>query len=301
MGVASPSAHLTQSRVRADVSVRHLSPATLVELERTAVQLAHLAGEHIRELPLDAPAVQFKPHAPGMPGNADPVSNVDREIETHLRAVVTERFPQHLVIGEETEEGGPEDAPFIWVIDPLDGTTNYLNGLPLFAASVGVLYRHIPVAGAIWCASTHALRPGIYHAHLDGTLSFDDEPFTRKPSGPWRGLASEPGDTPRYGAFFDTRVLASAALECALVAAGVLRVAYLSRPAIWDVAAGIVLARAAGCRVLTRRESDWVSLDAFSARNARKRIATLRAWRQPVLIGEPRALAREAAVATALA
>ena len=265
------------------------------------MQLASIAGEHIRSLPLDALAVQFKAARPGAPSNADPVSNVDREVEAKLRGVVSERFPNHVVIGEETERAEPDDAAFIWVIDPLDGTTNYLNGLPLFASSVGALYRHAPVAGAIWCASTPAQRPGVYHAYQDGPLSFDGAPLARRPTAAWRGLASEPGDVPRYGAFFETRVLASAALECAFAAAGVLRVAYLARPAIWDVAAGVVLARAAGCRVLTRRENAWLPFTAFSAANARKRIATLRAWRQPVLIGEPHAVDREAAVATAIA
>ncbi|HEU4625314.1 MAG TPA: inositol monophosphatase family protein [Steroidobacteraceae bacterium] len=280
--------------------MRQLPTATLVELERTAVQLAQLAGQYIHTLPLDALAVRFKAARPGAASNADPVSNVDREVEARLRHVVAERFPRHVVIGEEHEEQEPEDAPFIWVIDPLDGTTNYLNGLPLFASSIGVLHRHVPVAGAIWCACTHERRPGIYHAHHEGVLSLDGVPLARKPKGAWRGLASEPGDVPRYGAFFETRVLASAALECAFAAAGVLRVAYLARPAIWDVAAGVVLARVAGCRVLTRRENTWQPLTAFSAPNARKRIATLRSWRQPVLIGDPHAVDREAAVATAL-
>jgi myo-inositol-1(or 4)-monophosphatase len=280
--------------------VKQLSVTTLLELERTAVQLAQLAGQYIHTLPLDALAVQFKAARPGAASNADPVSNVDREIEARLRRVVSERFPQHVVIGEETEQHEPEDAPFIWVIDPLDGTTNYLNGLPLFASSIGVLHRHVPVAGAIWCACTHERRPGVYHAYFDGPLSLDGTPLTRRPAAAWRGLASEPGDVPRYGAFFETRVLASAALECAFAAAGVLRVAYLERPAIWDVAAGVVLARAGGCRVLTHREHKWQPLTAFSAANARKRIVTLRAWRQPVLIGERHAVDREAAVATAL-
>jgi myo-inositol-1(or 4)-monophosphatase len=280
--------------------VRPLPATTLLELERTAVQLARLAGEYVHTLPLDALAVQFKAARPGAPSNADPVSNVDREIEARLRRVVAERFPQHVVIGEECEQCEPDDAPFIWVIDPLDGTTNYLNGLPLFASSIGLLHRHVPVVGAIWCASTHERRPGVYHAYHDGPLSLDGVPLPRRPTAAWRGLASEPGDVPRYGAFFETRVLASAALECAFAAAGVLRVAYLERPAIWDVAAGVVLARAGGCRVLTRRENTWQQLTAFSATNARKRIVTLRAWRQPVLIGEPHAVDREAAVATAL-
>jgi fructose-1,6-bisphosphatase/inositol monophosphatase family enzyme len=152
----------------------------------------------------------------------------------------------------------------------------------------------------VWCATTHECRPGIYHARHDGPLSFDGVELTRRPPAQWRGLASEPGDVSRYGAFFETRVLASAAVECALAAAGVLRVAYLSNPAIWDVAAGIVLARAGGCRVMTRRDGAWHPFTGFSAPNARKRIASLPGWRQAVLIGDPKAIDREAAVATAL-
>jgi myo-inositol-1(or 4)-monophosphatase len=135
---------------------------------------------------------------------------------------------------------------------------------------------------------------------MDSALSFDGVELTHRKRAQWRGLASEPGDVSRYGAFFDTRVLASAAVECALAAAGVLRIAYLSNPAIWDVAAGIVLARAGGCSVMTRRDSEWIPFTGFSAINARKRIITLRSWRQPVLIGDPKAIEREAAVATAL-
>src|SRR5689334_5240867 len=94
-------------------AVRQLPRATLLELERTAVQLAHLAGEHIGSLPLDALAVEFKAARAGAASNADPVSNVDREVEARLRRAVSERFPHHVVIGEESESAEPEDAPFI--------------------------------------------------------------------------------------------------------------------------------------------------------------------------------------------
>jgi len=274
-----------------------LPTATLLELEHTAVQLAQLAGEYIHTRPLDAHGVQFKAAHSGAAANSSPVSNIDREIEARLRAVVSERFPQHLVIGEESDAAERGDAAFIWVIDPLDGTTNYLNGLPLFASSSAVLHRHVPVAGAIWCACTHARRPGVYHAYYDGPLSFDGAPLIRRPAAAWRGLASEPGDAPRYGSFFETRVLASAALECALAAAGVLRIAHLQRPAIWDVAAGVVLARAAGCSVLTRTASTWREFTSFSAPNTTTCTRALRAWRQPVLICDPQMMARAAEIA----
>jgi myo-inositol-1(or 4)-monophosphatase len=281
--------------------VKSLSTDCTRRLEHTAVRLAQLAGAHILSAPLDRSSIEFKNVSHAAPDNSGPVSNIDREVEAQLRAVIGKLHPDHLVIGEETDTPARDDVPFVWVIDPLDGTTNYLNGLPLFASSIGLLYRHVPIVGAVWCASTHACRPGIYHARREGPLCFDGVPLPPRKSAAWRGLASEPGDHARYGAFFETRVLASAALECAFVSAGLLRIAHLAAPAIWDVAAGVVLASAAGCRVMTQREGRWREFTAFSAAKARKRIVTLRSWRQPVLIGEAHAIDREAAVATAIA
>jgi myo-inositol-1(or 4)-monophosphatase len=271
----------------------------LGELEQTALHLARTAGDHIACAPFETTQVQLKKARAGVAEDSDPVSNVDREVEQLVRAAINERFPTHAILGEESDVAQNEESPFIWVIDPIDGTTNYLNGLPLYACSIGVLYRHFPVVGAIWCASTHARKPGVYHASEDGKLSFEGEPITRRALH-CRGVASEPGAPPRHGAFFETRVLAAAAVECAFVASGLLRLAYISAPAIWDVAAGITLARAGGCRVLTKRNHTWMPFSGFTALNAKKRLSGLRAWRQPVLIGEARAVDREAALETGL-
>ncbi len=278
-----------------------LPPSTMLkELENAAARFARAAGDHISNTPRDTIRVQLKKARTGLAADSAPVSNVDREVEQTIRDGISDRFPSHAILGEESEQAQSDDASaYVWVIDPIDGTTNYLNGLPLYGCSIGVLYRHFPIAGAVWCACTHAQRPGVYHACEDGPLSFDGEPLTRRTPS-CRGIASEPGDTPRYGAFFDTRVLASASLECAFAAAGLIQLAYISAPAIWDVAGGIALARAAGCRVITRRDHEWTPFTSFTPRNARKRLATLRSWRQPVLIGEPRAVDREAALGTGL-
>jgi myo-inositol-1(or 4)-monophosphatase len=272
----------------------------LKEIESAAARFARAAGDHISATPRDSIDVKLKKPRAGLAEDSAPVSNVDRDVERNLRDAIADRFPSHAVIGEESESQQSDESPYVWVIDPIDGTTNYLNGLPLYGCSIGVLYRHFPVAGAVWCACTHAHRPGVYHAYEDGPLSFDGEPLVRR-TPCCRGIASEPGDTPRYGAFFDTRVLASASLECAFAAAGLIQLAYISSPAIWDVAGGIALARAGGCRVITRRDQTWAPFTSFTPPNARKRLTTLRAWRQPVLIGEPRAVDREAALGTGLA
>jgi myo-inositol-1(or 4)-monophosphatase len=279
--------------------VKRPSLAVLKELEDAAARFASAAGERIVAAPLDSTHIKLKKARVGMADDANPVSDVDIEVERFIRASILDRFPNHAILGEETDSAQNEDSPYVWVVDPIDGTTNYLNGLPLYGCSIGVLYRHFPVAGAVWCATTHARRPGVYHAHEEGPLSFDGEPITRR-EPVCRGVASEPGSAPRYGAFFDTRVLASASVECAFAAAGMTQLAYISAPAIWDVAAGVSLARAGGCRVLTKRDRGWTPFTSFTPLNARKRLATLRGWRQPVLIGTPRAVDREAALETGI-
>jgi myo-inositol-1(or 4)-monophosphatase len=263
----------------------------LRELETIAARLARAAGDRIVATPPGSIRVHLK--------GSDPVSNVDTEVERMIRDSIGERFPNHAILGEESAAMQNDDSPYVWVIDPIDGTANYLNGLPFYGCSVAVLYRHFPVAGAVWCATTHERRSGVYHACEEGRLCFDGEPIPRRATL-CRGVASEPGDTPRYGAFFDTRVLASAALECAFAAAGIIQLAYLSAPAIWDIAAGISLARAGGCRIVTRRDHEWTPFTSFTSLNARKRLSSLRSWRQPVLIGEPHAIDREAALGTGL-
>src|SRR5262249_46281369 len=70
---------------------------------------------------------------------------------------------------------GPLANDMVWAIDPIDGTANFVNGYPLFAASIGVLYGGGPLAGALWCAASHALRSGVYPARSGVPLSFDDQ------------------------------------------------------------------------------------------------------------------------------
>jgi len=262
--------------------------ATTAALEITAVRLARLAGEHIcRDLGTSR-TVEFKTPWPGAGANANPVSDTDLRIEQLIRAQLAGEFPDHAIIGEEYPASDTAlPAPYTWVIDPVDGTTNYVNGLPLFASSVGVLFRGRPVAGAIWCAATHILRPGVYHARHGGTLHFEGRPLERREAGAWRGLASEPGRTPTYGSLWDTRVLGCATVEFALVAAGVLRLAYIPRPALWDVAAGLVLLQAAHCHAVRLRAAQADTLLYFSATDPP---ATLACWSEPLLIGDKAAL-----------
>lgn len=263
-----------------------LEPELLAGIETVAVELARLAGAEIETTLGKVQAVEYK----GIAAEAeaallrDPVSEVDRNVETLIRARLAERFPGHDILGEESEERPGRESDFVWAIDPIDGTANFVNGFPLFAASIGVLHRQVPVAGALWCSTSHALRSGVYHSGLGGALRFDGaeiahagNPLVR------RWLAGEPEATSPEGVPWDVRKTGSAAIECAFVAAGLLRVARFAAPNVWDVAGGLALVRSAGGTVLIFADGGWREFERFEA------AADLRHWRAPLIVGQAEA------------
>lgn len=266
-------------------------PDLLAAIEETALELARLGGAEI-EAGMSRPlTVDYKTDGAGGRAPRDPVSELDRSIEELVRTRIAEGFPSHGVIGEELDVPARAEDEFLWVIDPLDGTSNFLNGFPLIACSIGVLHFGRPVAGAIWCSSGPALRPGVYHARLGGSLAFEAAPIVRGTrEGLRRRLAAAPGGASASARDWDHRVTGSAALECAMVAAGAFNSAIFWAPGIWDVAAGVVLVRAAGLDVLERpsRRGPWQPFDRFRAPE-RKRDgspASIRDWRHALLMGE---------------
>jgi myo-inositol-1(or 4)-monophosphatase len=278
-------------------SMESPDPHTLAQIERTAVEIARLAGAEIVNALGGMLAVKYKSDIDRgqdeAPAYRDPVSEVDHRIEVLLRASIAERFPQHDIIGEEIDDrpGGRAYADYVWAVDPVDGTANFINGFPLFAASIGVLHRARPVVGAIWCATSHALRAGVYHGHVGGALHFDEVPTDLKVNpGVQRRLAGDPGGGRNFGFLWDTRKTGSAAIECAFVAAGLLRVSRFEAPNVWDVAGGLALVRAANLHVRTLESGAWRPLDAFSGPDG-----DIRRWRQPLIIGDAPAVAELAA------
>ncbi len=91
-------------------------------------------------------------------GIADFVTYVDREAESEIVARIRDVFPSHSILAEESvDEAGPDvsaDAEWTWIVDPLDGTTNFLHQFPMYCASIGVLHRGEPAAAAVVCGAT---------------------------------------------------------------------------------------------------------------------------------------------------
>lgn len=254
-------------------------------IEDTLLMLAQELGERIEQAVPELRTVHYKKKSGESDHPADPVSEVDRALERFVRDEVSGRFPDHSIIGEEYPNLVEGDR-YVWVVDPVDGTTNFVNGFPMFAGSIGVLDRGRPIAGAIWTSTSHNLRPGVYHAVGDRELRFDGAPLRRRrvDSSNRRFLVGDPkGAAHRAG--WDSRLTGSAALECALVAAGILHASLLIRPNIWDVAAGVALVTAANERAMVRPagSSEWTPLESFGG--ADTSVASLAQWSGDLMIG----------------
>lgn len=90
-------------------------------------------------------------------GFSDFVSRVDTESQQAALSVIRARHPDHLIMAEEEGEDGteiPTDGTPLWVVDPLDGTTNYLHGHPAYGASVALTVDGVPMAGCVHAAAT---------------------------------------------------------------------------------------------------------------------------------------------------
>lgn len=81
---------------------------------------------------------------------ADIVTNADKASEKFLLARIAEIYPRHSILAEESGESAKADGEYRWVIDPLDGTTNFSVGLPIFSVSIGVEHRGETIAGVVY-------------------------------------------------------------------------------------------------------------------------------------------------------
>jgi myo-inositol-1(or 4)-monophosphatase len=192
-------------------------------------------------------------------GHHDWVTEVDRAAEAAAVEAIRARFPDHAVVAEESDWGGPDPAaaPAVWYVDPLDGTTNFLHGYPVYAASVAVAdaggLRAAAVVNPNRDESFVAVRDrGAYLngrrirvsgiAELGRALLGTGFPFKALDTmdayiAQFRALLPRTSGIRRTG---------SAALDLCDVACGRLDGFWELRLAAWDVAAGTLLVREAG-------------------------------------------------------
>ncbi|MCC7151864.1 MAG: inositol monophosphatase [Rubrivivax sp.] len=111
---------------------------TLHPMLNTAVKAARAAGAIINRASLDLDVLKV-----GSKGPNDFVSEVDRAAEQAIIEILLEAYPGHGILAEESgREHGAKNSEFTWIIDPLDGTTNFLHGFPVYAVSIALAHRN---------------------------------------------------------------------------------------------------------------------------------------------------------------
>ena len=215
-----------------------------------AINAAHIAGDLMRQefhKVASIPVTQKARH--------DYVTEIDKSSERQIVREIKRYHPDHAFLGEEGGEDG--DSEFVWIIDPLDGTSNYLHGIPHFAISIALQVKgrtehaivYDPMRDEMFSASRGS------GAHLNNTRirvsarnSLDSAilatafPFRQRGMmGVYTGIFSDV-----YRKIEDIRRNGAAALDLAWVAAGRMDAFFEIGLKSWDVAAGALIVREAG-------------------------------------------------------
>ncbi|MFP3915515.1 MAG: inositol monophosphatase family protein [Actinomycetota bacterium] len=227
---------------------------------KVALEAARSGAAVVREGFLSGPDTRLK-------GSVNPVTAVDDRAEEAIFAALSRLCPGEKVLGEES--GGAEwDADRVWIVDPLDGTVNFIHGMPHVSVSVAVWERGAPVAGVV----IDVTRREEFTAAAGGSTRLNGEtvsvsrqadasaslvvtgfPYDRQEHA--HEYASTVGEV--LSRVQGVRRLGSAALDFAWVACGRFDGYWEYELGPWDAAAGVLLVEGAGGRVTDHAGSGY--------------------------------------------
>ena len=225
--------------------------AYAIALARSAGELVRAKYGHVERL--------TKTHATT---SDEPVTEADRAAQRHIVAGLRDCFPADGLVGEESDTG--ESITFDvknvngrnWVIDPIDGTNNFIAGFGAFAVCIGLLDKGMPVLGVVYDVTRDVCYAGA--AGLGATVNGEPSAAPDSPLNPasvlmiTSNLTGKNGHVPEWPCnllrqtTWKVRILGSAALEAVAVAAGVAHAAVTVNGKLWDAAAPAAIVLAAG-------------------------------------------------------
>ncbi|WP_412515539.1 inositol monophosphatase [Actinomadura madurae] len=234
------------------------APAALLPV---ALQAAEIASELVRT------------RVPGLvtaKGDRDMASEVDYAVERAVRAHLKERTPGIAILGEEEGISGDTTGGLMWAIDPVDGTANFVRGIPLCGISIGLIERGRPVVGVI----DLPFLGNRYHAAQHTGAYLGDRRIQASMTTDLKDAIVAIGDyavgegaeaknrqrialTERLAANVQRiRMLGSVAIDLAWLAEGKLDASITLSNKPWDMAAGVIIAREAGAKVINHDGTD---------------------------------------------
>ncbi|MCB2155869.1 inositol monophosphatase [bacterium] len=193
-------------------------------------------------------------------GAIDLLTIADKESEAAIAEEIQQRFPNHALLAEEGGTSGAANSDYLWVVDPLDGTTNYAHGMPIFAVSIALQFEGGTIAGGVFApalgdlylaARGHGATRNGKPIHVSKVDQLDDAllvtgfPYDRRKHLDWL--------MGTMGSFLQQSQgmlrLGAAALDLAAVASGQLEGFYEKGLHPWDMAAGALMVEEAGGRM----------------------------------------------------
>ena len=236
------------------------------------------------------------------------VTEVDKGCQELIKNKISNRFPDHSIIGEEDGDSSISNiSEFTWVVDPIDGTTNFANGLPNFSISIGLLKNSEPIAGSIWIPWPNENRCLIFSTAKDEGSWIDNRKIDI--NNPQFSLGE--GAISSYSSFSpifgnksrkikpmnirlrgDKRVIGSVAYEMAMLTKGVISFALLGPAFIWDFGAGLLLIKEAGGVVLEldnnyEPKSEFTSFLNTNYQKDEETFEKLKNWTGKFIAGNP--------------
>lgn len=217
-----------------------------------AIQAARKAGDAMRRHIAQAGSNPVREK-----GRFDYVSEVDQQCERIIIDTIRHAYPHHAILGEESGASGGEESEYCWIIDPLDGTSNFLHGIPHFAVSIALQIRGRTEEGVIY----DPLREDLFTAMRGRGAFLNNRRIRVSPRIELEGALFATGFPFRkrrhidaYLAMFkdfyehveDMRRAGSAALDLAYVASGRMDAFWEIGLKPWDMAAGALMVREAG-------------------------------------------------------
>lgn len=217
---------------------------------KEASHIARSAGELIMEMQAQDRKVSYK-------SARDMVTEVDQACENLIVSALQERFPDHNILAEEGGDHENRESDYQWIIDPLDGTTNFVHGFPAYCVSIGLHYQNQALLGVIY----DPLRDEIFTASRGNGAFLNNKPIeVSKTDSLDRSLLAtgfpyandETFDLNMqlwvkiYGQTQGLRRAGAAALDLAWTACGRLDGFWEMELKPWDMAAGVLLVTEAG-------------------------------------------------------
>ena len=239
----------------------------------------------------------FRKVEPSLKENKTYVTNADLEIQEYLRDELSKRFPDDGIIAEEQNlRIMPKGGDTYWIIDPIDGTASFVNGLPVWGIAIGLVREGNPHAGFFYMPAT-----GDLFSSTAGGFVYRNHQVTRRqePQSLHREsvLLTSSGLHKRYRISQSytgkVRSLGSTIAHLCYVATGSADAALLGRAQVWDLAAGFALVTSNGGEFQYLWSGTRVSLlDVISGEPAREpmlagHISTIEQYREVISLIEP--------------